>query len=130
MYMWSGCIDGPDNSAYAGGKFRFRLDLPPDYPYSPPRMFFETKVYHPNIKSTSDDSKTPFGIVCIDILQKDKGWSPTLTIEKILLSVMSLLTDPNPDHPLEHEIARECKHKRERYERKAKEYTELYAIEK
>ena len=122
---WVGCIDGPENSCYAGGKFRFKMTLPPDYPYSPPQVRFAAKIYHPNIKSTGDHP----GHVCIDILQKGKGWSPSLTIDRILLSVLSLFTDANPDHPLEKEIAREYKHDRERFELTAKEYTRKYAIE-
>ena len=69
MYEWVGYIEGPEDSAYAGGKFPFKLHLPPNYPYSPPRMMFQAKIYHPNIKSTNDD---PNGFyVCIDILQQD-----------------------------------------------------------
>lgn len=99
MRKWVGCIDGPEESPYAGGKFRFKMTLPPDYPYSPPQIRFEAKIYHPNIKSTGDD-KHGFGLMCIDILQKGNAWSPTLTIDRVLLSVLSLFTDANPDHLL------------------------------
>lgn len=128
MRKWVGCIDGPEESPYAGGKFRFKMTLPPDYPYSPPQIRFEAKIYHPNIKSTGDD-KHGFGLMCIDILQKGNAWSPTLTIDRVLLSVLSLFTDANPDHPLEKEIAAEYKYDREDFERTAKEYTRKYAME-
>ncbi|KAL8793232.1 MAG: hypothetical protein Q9195_004168 [Heterodermia aff. obscurata] len=128
MHHWAGIIDGPEDSVYAQGKFHFKMLLPPNYPYDPPMIRFQSKIYHPNIKSTSDH-KDGYP-VCIDILQKDQAWTPMITIDKILVSVRSLFTDPNPDHPMELEIAREYKNDRATFERKAREYTEKYAMEK
>ena len=85
---------GPGDSPYQGGVFLLNIHFPTDYPFKPPKCTFTTRIYHPNINSN--------GSICLDILKK---WMDSpLTIGKVLLSISSLLTDPNPDDPLVHEI--------------------------
>ena len=108
---------GPGDSPYAGGLFNLHIDFPSDYPFKPPKIKFTTKTYHPNISEG--------GSICLDIL-KDQ-WSPALTISKVLLSICSMLTDPNPDDPLVPEIAKLYKSDRAKYEATAKEWTRKYA---
>jgi ubiquitin-conjugating enzyme E2 D/E len=118
MFKWEGVIMGPSDSPYHGGIFNMTVDFPTDYPFKPPRVMFTTKIYHPNINKD--------GFICLDILKTN--WSPALTISKVLLSVLSMLTDPNPDDPLVPEIANEYKHNRAQYESTAREWTEMYAM--
>ena len=95
LYTWQATIMGPEDSPYAGGIFFLNIHFPTDYPFKPPKCQFTTRIYHPNINSN--------GSICLDIL-KDQ-WSPALTIQKVLLSISSLLTDANPNDPLVLEIA-------------------------
>lgn len=64
---------GPGDSPYAGGVFFVMIHFPPDYPFKPPKVQFQTKVYHPNVNSQ--------GSICLDILKEQ--WSPALTISKV-----------------------------------------------
>lgn len=118
MFRWEGVILGPADSPYAGGVFKLEILFPVDYPFKPPKMQFLTKIYHPNIN--------PSGLICLDILKHQ--WSPALTISKVLLSVTSLLTDPNPDDPFVPEIAHLLKTNKAQYESNARAYTLRYAM--
>ncbi len=132
------------DSPYSGGVFFLAIHFPTDYPFKPPKVNFTTRIYHPNINSN--------GSICLDILRDQ--WSPALTISKgttnwiylcaeelrehmnlwlilcvlVLLSICSMLTDPNPDDPLVPEIAHVYKTDRSRYESTAREWTRKYAI--
>jgi len=116
MFSWTGTIMGPADSPYMNGIFSVKIDFPSDYPFKSPRVIFITKIYHPNINAT--------GAICLDILKEQ--WSPALTISKVLLSVCSLLTDPNPDDPLMPDIAKLYKADKERYNAIAREWTMKY----
>ena len=77
----------------------------------------KTKVFHPNIKNEE---------ICLDIIKEDR-WSPALTVEKILLSISSLLDDPNPDDPLDVEAANLFKNNLSEYKRKVRNNILKYA---
>ena len=117
LFTWLATIMGPQGSVYEGGIFHLRIRFPSDYPFKPPKICFKTKIYHPNVNGN--------GGICLDVL-KDQ-WSPALTITKVLLSISSLLTDPNPDDPLVPEIAALYQTNRAAYNVRAKEWTEKYA---
>ena len=118
QFHWQATIMGPDDSPYAGGVYFLTIGFPTDYPFKPPKVAFTTRIYHPNINSN--------GSICLDILKEQ--WSPALTISKVLLSISSLLTDPNPDDPLVPNIAHEYKTDRKKYEASAREWTRKYAM--
>lgn len=118
LFHWQATIMGPGDSPYTGGVFMVKIHFPPDYPFKPPKVNFQTKVYHPNINSN--------GSICLDILKEQ--WSPALTVSKVLLSICSLLTDPNPDDPLVPEIAHIYKTDKKRYEDTARQWTHKYGM--
>ena len=117
IFRWEGVIFGPSDSPYAGGVFKLKIIFPIDYPFKCPTVTFITKIYHPNINAA--------GIICLDILKNQ--WSPALTINKVLLSICSLLNDPNPNDPLVPEIANLYKTNIAEYNATATNWTRKYA---
>ena len=117
LYEWVSQVMGPAGSPYEGGVFFLNIDFPKEYPFKPPKVTFKTKVYHCNVNSN--------GGICLDILKDN--WSPALTISKVLLSICSLLTDPNPDDPLDARIAQMYIKDRKKHDEMAREWTKKYA---
>ena len=117
LFHWSATISGPENTPYHGGLFFLDIQFPVDYPFKPPKVKFVTKIYHCNINSN--------GGICLDIL-KDQ-WSPALTLSKVLLSICSLLDEPNPDDPLVPDAADLYQNDREKYNRVAAVWVLQYA---
>ena len=103
---------------YQGGTFIIDIAIPPDYPYKPPKMRFDTKIWHPNISSQT-------GAICLDILKDE--WSPALTIRTALLSLQALLCNPEPDDPQDAVVASQYKNNRELFNSTARAWTVEHA---
>ncbi|CAM9870398.1 unnamed protein product [Chrysoparadoxa australica] len=113
-----GSIQGPEGTPFEGGTFLIDINIPPTYPFEPPKMKFITKIWHPNISSQT-------GAICLDIL-KDQ-WSPALTIKTALLSLQALMCSAEPDDPQNAEAADMYVSNREMYNQTAKLWAEKYA---
>ncbi|KAL7412068.1 ubiquitin-conjugating enzyme E2 [Mrakia frigida] len=96
LYEWRGSIAGPEATPYAGLTFKITLHFPSNYPYTAPTIKFVTPCFHPNVA-------LPGGDICLDIL-KEK-WSAVYSVQTILVSLQSLLGEPNNDSPLNVEAA-------------------------
>ena len=117
------------DTLYEGGYFKATLAFPPDFPNNPPEMRFQTEMWHPNIY--------PDGKVCISILHPpgtdqfndqesaDERWRPILGVESILVSVMSMLNDPNIDSPANIDAAKEFKDDYPAFKKKVQKLTQL-----
>eukprot|EP01059_Diplonema_ambulator_P011045 TRINITY_DN21010_c0_g1_i1.p1 TRINITY_DN21010_c0_g1~~TRINITY_DN21010_c0_g1_i1.p1 ORF type:complete len:271 (+),score=76.71 TRINITY_DN21010_c0_g1_i1:65-814(+) len=116
--VWQAQIEGPEGSPYEGGLFEMTMSYPKDYPFKPPVVRFTTKVFHPNVYTNGD--------ICLDILQN--AWQPTYTGEKVLLSIQSLLTDPNPASSANGRAGSLYEKDRRSYEAEAKKMTQKYAM--
>ncbi|KAJ1649656.1 Ubiquitin-conjugating enzyme E2 C [Dispira simplex] len=95
LHSWVGTIEGPPGTVYEGLSFKLGLKFPNDYPYSAPSIRFDTPCYHPNVDTA--------GNICLDIL-KEK-WSAVYNVQTILLSLQSLLGEPNNNSPLNGQAA-------------------------
>ncbi|GFE54239.1 ubiquitin-conjugating protein [Babesia ovis] len=118
IFTWRGYINGPIQTPYEGGCFILAIQIPEDYPYNPPKIHFETKIWHPNISSET-------GAICLDILKDE--WSPALTIRTALVSIQALLSAPEPDDPQDAEVATMYQRDYAEFERTAKLWTATFA---
>ncbi|CAL7947134.1 unnamed protein product [Xylocopa violacea] len=121
IYQWEVLIIGPPDTLYEGGFFTAHLQFPKEYPLRPPRMKFITEIWHPNIEKN--------GNVCISILHEpgddkwgyekaSERWLPVHTVETILISVISMLADPNDESPANVDAAKEWRESYAEFKRK------------
>ncbi|KAJ3340630.1 Ubiquitin-conjugating enzyme E2 11 [Entophlyctis luteolus] len=95
LLSWIATIEGPAGTAYEGLAYKLSMKFPLNYPYNAPTVRFETPIFHPNVDTV--------GNICLDIL-KDK-WSAVYNVQTVLLSLQSLLEEPNNESPLNGQAA-------------------------
>ncbi|XP_069738805.1 ubiquitin-conjugating enzyme E2 S-like [Phaenicophaeus curvirostris] len=110
-------IEGPEGTPYAGGVFRMKLVLGKEFPASPPKGFFLTKIFHPNVG--------PGGEICVNVLKRD--WRAELGLRHVLLTIKCLLIHPNPESALNEEAGRLLLEDYEGYAARARLLTEIHA---
>ncbi|KAK2703707.1 hypothetical protein QYM36_017864 [Artemia franciscana] len=110
-------IDGPAGTPYACGTFRVKLVLGRDFPQGPPKGYFLTKIFHPNVAAN--------GEICVNTLKKD--WKPDLGIKQVLLTIKCLLIVPNAESALNEEAGKLLLEKYDDYFSRARLMTEIHA---
>jgi len=95
LFQWVGTLQGAPDTVYEGLEFQLLLKFPPNYPYEAPTVTFTTPCFHPNVDS--------HGTICLDILKEN--WSAVYTAGQVLLSIQSLLNNPNNASPLNPQAA-------------------------
>jgi ubiquitin-conjugating enzyme (huntingtin interacting protein 2) len=106
------------DTVYEGGTFFIDIVITEEYPFKPPKMKFDTKIWHPNISSVT-------GAICLDILKNE--WTPALTIRTALISLQALMCNPVPDDPQDAQVASQYKSNIKAFNETAKLWTEEYA---
>ncbi|KAG2363557.1 ubiquitin-conjugating enzyme/RWD-like protein [Suillus spraguei] len=117
MLDLTGIVEGPEQTPYAGGYFRVRFQFTHEFPTAPPKCWFATKIFHPNVSSA--------GEICVNTLKKD--WQSSYGIGHILVTIKCLLIYPNPESALDEEAGKLLLEDYDAYCSRAKLITSVHA---
>ncbi|KAG1733742.1 ubiquitin-conjugating enzyme/RWD-like protein [Suillus lakei] len=118
MLDLTGIVEGPEQTPYAGGYFRVRFQFTHEFPTAPPKCWFATKIFHPNVSFA--------GEICVNTLKKD--WQSSYGIGHILVTIKCLLIYPNPESALDEEAGKLLLEDYDAYCSRAKLITSVHAI--
>ena len=98
---WNILILGPSDTIFEGGIFNCSIEFSKNYPNKAPVFKFTNNMFHPNIY--------PDGKICISILHEgedifgyeniNERWNPSHSVNSIILSIISILSEPNFESP-------------------------------
>eukprot|EP01138_Halocafeteria_seosinensis_P012183 gb/GECG01012451.1/.p1 GENE.gb/GECG01012451.1/~~gb/GECG01012451.1/.p1 ORF type:complete len:230 (+),score=23.81 gb/GECG01012451.1/:1-690(+) len=113
-------IFGPEDTPYHGGQFHLKLVLGSEYPSAPPKGYFITKIFHPNVSDAGD--------ICVNTLKRD--WKPDNTLHHVLQVIRCLLIVPFPESSLNEDAGKLFMESYDEYYRKATLMTKIHAKRK
>jgi ubiquitin-conjugating enzyme E2 S len=114
-------LSGPESTPYFGGEWKLSLKIPPEYPSIPPKAYFLTKIFHPNVHPTS-------GEVCVDTLKRD--WNSLTDLKQIVATIRCLLIEPNADSALNEQAGKLIQDDFGSFESTARIMTRIHARKK
>ena len=110
-----GVLEGPPNTYFENGFFNFVIVYENGYPLGKfPKFYFLSKIFHPNVDE--------FGLVCEEMYSH-----PALVVDKIIITIQSMLDDPNIEEVLNESAAKLYKENIKEYENIVRKYTSEYA---
>lgn len=109
--------EGPAGTPFEGGLFRMRLAIGPEFPNAPPKGYFLTKIFHPNVSAS--------GEICVNVLKRD--WKPDLGLRHVLTVIRCLLIEPNAESALNEEAGKLLLEGFEEFAKKARLMTSIHA---
>jgi ubiquitin-conjugating enzyme E2 S len=112
-------IEGPENTPFEGGEFLIKLEIGEEFPQKPPKGYFLTRIFHPNIREDT-------GAICVSTLSQD--WTEDIGLDHLLLTIRCLLIEPNPESALNEEAGRLLLENYEDYCARARLMTKVHAI--
>jgi ubiquitin-conjugating enzyme E2 G1 len=117
---WNFTMIGPPESLYEYGMFSGFIVFPKTYPIKPPTVTFDKDIWHPNVYTN--------GKVCISILHEGvdqygyessmERWNPSHGVESIMISINSMLADPNYESPANISVSKMARENKEKLENK------------
>jgi ubiquitin-conjugating enzyme E2 I len=108
LMKWQCTIPGKQNTSWEGGEFPVSMEFSKDYPSKPPRVMLPKGFFHPNVY--------PTGLICLSILNEEKGWKPSISVKQILVGVQDLLDNPNNSDPANQEAYQTLKSSKVKYQ--------------
>ncbi|KAH8302820.1 hypothetical protein KR044_010931, partial [Drosophila immigrans] len=117
IFKWNALLM-PNTPPFDKGAFKLEVDFPKEYPFRPPRLHINTKIYHPNVNDR--------GQVCLPILETEH-WIPTSRMDTVFNVLCATINDPQPENPYAIDIASQFTNDRKKFYSTAEAWVARYS---
>eukprot|EP00036_Acanthoecidae_sp_10tr_P007567 CAMPEP_0182924978 /NCGR_PEP_ID=MMETSP0105_2-20130417/8062_1 /TAXON_ID=81532 ORGANISM="Acanthoeca-like sp., Strain 10tr" /NCGR_SAMPLE_ID=MMETSP0105_2 /ASSEMBLY_ACC=CAM_ASM_000205 /LENGTH=149 /DNA_ID=CAMNT_0025062805 /DNA_START=23 /DNA_END=472 /DNA_ORIENTATION=+ len=118
--QWVAIIE-PTSKPFNVAAFELRVSFPEKYPFEAPTLTFATPILHPNV----DDE----GGICLNIVDPAK-WKPATKMSMVFEGLLSLIHEPEIDHPLRADLAELFDADRATWEKRAAEHAAKHGLKR